>query len=146
MFSSDKVACYTLSWYFIFRSEVVKFFRIRISHSSSFPFNLLRDVHGSPSEPAVTKCHAPTLPPMLIHHLNIAVITWSNFEAGIDVNGIIVGVTQIHSSIDIMNVSTGVNIAVVKLRGGGMRSCDAWFGVSVVGKAGAGVGFRRLMF
>jgi hypothetical protein len=142
MFSCDKIACCTLFWYF--RSEKEKLGRVSLSFY--FLFNFLGDVQGSPSEASVATCHAPTLPPMIIHHLNIAVITWSNFEAGIDVNGIIVGVTQIHSSIDIMNVSTGVNIAVVKLRGGGMRSCDAWFGVSVVGKAGAGVGFRRLMF
>ena len=83
---------------------------------------------------------------MLIHHLNIAVITWSNFEAGIDINGIITGVIDHNSSIDVVDVSTGVNVAVVKLRGGGVRGCDAWFGVSVVGMAGAGVGCRRLMF
>ena len=83
---------------------------------------------------------------MLIHHLNINVVARSNFEAGIDIDGIIMGVIEHNPSIDVVNVSTAVNIAVVKLMGGGVRSCDAWFGVSVVGMAGAGVGFRRLMF
>ncbi len=141
MFSCDKIACCTLFWCF---SEKEKLGRVSLSFY--FLFNFLGDVQGSPSEASVAKCHAPTLPPMTIHHLNIAVITWSNFEASIDVNGIIVHVTQIHSSFDIMNVGAGVNIAVVKRRGGGVTSCVAWFGVSVVGKAGAGVGFRRLMF
>jgi hypothetical protein len=52
---------------------------------------------------------------VLIHHLNIDVVARSNFEAGIDINGIIMGVIDQNSPIDVVNVSTGVNIAVVKL-------------------------------
>ena len=63
---------------------------------------------------------------MLIHHLNIAVITWSNFEAGIDINGIITGVIDHNSSIDVVDVSTGVNVAVVMLREGGVRCVEHW--------------------
>ena len=65
---------------------------------SVFLFIFFGDVQCSPSETAVAECHAPTLPPMVNHHVNIAVITWSNFEAGININGIIVDVrhTLVH--------------------------------------------------
>ena len=122
MFSSDKVACDTLFWYI--RSEVEKLGRISLCFY--FLFNSLGDVQGSPSERAVTKCHTPTLPPMIIHHLNIAVITWSNFEAGIDVNGIITEVIDHNPSIDVVDVSTGVNVAVVMLREGSVRCVEHW--------------------
>ena len=142
MFSCDKIACCTLFWYF--RSEKEKLGRVSLSFY--FLFNFLRDVQGSPSERAVTKCHAPTLPPMIIHHLNIAVITWSNFEAGIDVNGIIIGVIDHNSSIDVVDVSAGVNVAVVKLREGSVRCVEHWARcLGVQSMVGAWYGFERLM-
>ncbi len=63
---------------------------------------------------------------MFIHHLNIAVITWSNFEAGIDINGIIMGVIELNASIDVVDVSTGVNVAVVMLREGSVGHFEHW--------------------
>ena len=143
MFSSDKVACDTLFWYI--RSEVEKLGRISLCFY--FLFNSLGDVQGSPSEPAVAKCHAPTLPSMFIHHLNIAVITWSNFEAGIDINGIIMGVIELNASIDVVDVSTGVNVAVVMLREGSVRHFEHWARCSgFQSLAGACDGFERLKF
>jgi len=55
---------------------------------------------------------------MLIHHPNIVVVTRSNFEVRININGPIFGVIDPDSSIDVVSVRAGVNVAVVKLGGG----------------------------
>ena len=50
-------------------------------------FNFLSEVYGRISEAAVAEDHAPTSPSMRIHHMNVGVVAWSNFETGINVNG-----------------------------------------------------------
>ncbi len=89
-------------------------------------FNLLGYVYGRISKPAVAEHHAPTSPSMRIHHMNIGVIAWSNFEAGINVNGIILAVIDFNPPTDVVNVSTGVNVVVVALSGNVARHCERW--------------------
>jgi hypothetical protein len=50
---------------------------------------------------------------MRVHHFNIAGVAWSNFKPGINVDGR----TAIRNdmSIDVVNVSTGVDEALVEL-------------------------------
>jgi hypothetical protein len=74
-----------------------------------FHFNLLCDVQGSPREATVAEYHAPTLPPVLIRHLNIGVVARRNFEAGIDINGIIMGLIDQNSPIEVTNAAKGTS-------------------------------------
>jgi hypothetical protein len=54
--------------------------------------------------------------PILLHE-SIGVIACSNFEAGVNINGRIIGVIDFHPRTDVVNASTGVNVVVVTLSG-----------------------------
>ncbi len=62
---------------------------------------------------ALAEYHVITSPRMRVHHFNIAGVAWSNFKPGINVDGR----TAIRNdmSIDVVNVSTGVDEALVEL-------------------------------
>ena len=57
---------------------------------------------------------------MRVRHLNIAGVAWSNFKPGINTNGRI-AIFNDSLSIDVVNVSAGVDEALVKLREVGVR-------------------------
>jgi hypothetical protein len=67
---------------------------------------------------SVAECQVPTSPRMRIHHFNIAGVAWSNFETGFNVNGCI-AISNYFTCIDVVNVSAGVNVAIVALMGAG---------------------------
>ena len=89
----------------------------------------MRGVHGNvdgrASHRAVAEYQHPTLPCVRIRSFNIAGLARSNFKAGVDIDGrraIIFNnpmknIGNLH--IDVENVSTGVNVALVNLRGEG---------------------------
>jgi hypothetical protein len=52
---------------------------------------------------------------MRVRHLNIAGVAWSNFKPGINTNGK-TAISNMLLSIDVMNLSAGVDDALVKLR------------------------------
>jgi hypothetical protein len=58
---------------------------------------------------------SPTSPRMRVRHFNIAGVAWSNFKPGIDINGRI-AIIEYNLSIDVVNVSAGVDKALVELR------------------------------
>jgi hypothetical protein len=72
------------------------------------------DVQGSASPPAVAEYQSRTSPHMHVGHFNIAGVAWSNFKPGINTNGGIAIYNYI-SSIDVVNVSAGVDEALVAL-------------------------------
>ena len=91
---------------------------------------LVRGVHGNvdgrASHRAVAEYQHPTLPCVRIRSFNIAGLARSNFKAGVDIDGrraIIFNnpmkPTIVTLHIDVENVSTGVNVALVNLRGEG---------------------------
>ena len=51
---------------------------------------------------------------MRVRHFNIAGVAWSNFKPGINTNGRI-AITNDSLSIDVVNVSAGVDEALVAL-------------------------------
>jgi hypothetical protein len=51
---------------------------------------------------------------MRVRHFNIAGVAWSNFKPGININGRIAIIT-VSLSIDVANVSAGVDEALVAL-------------------------------
>ncbi len=55
---------------------------------------------------------------MRVRHFNIAGVAWSNFKSGIDTNGRI-AIMNDSLSIDVMNVSGGVDEALIELQEGG---------------------------
>ena len=55
-----------------------------------------------------------TSPRMRVRHFNIAGVAWSNFKPGINTNGR-KAIKNVSPSIDVMNVSTGVDEALVAL-------------------------------
>ena len=60
---------------------------------------------------------------MRVRHFNIAGVAWSNFKPGIDINGR-TAILNDSLSIDVVNMSTGVDEALVPLQeggGGGVR-------------------------
>ena len=57
---------------------------------------------------------------MRVRHFNIAGVAWSNFKPGININGHIAFFHFI-TSIDVANVSAGVDEAIVKLREWGSK-------------------------
>jgi hypothetical protein len=58
---------------------------------------------------------------MRVRHFNIAGVAWSNFKPGINTNGG-TAISNESLSIDVMNVSGGVDEALVELQeGGGVR-------------------------
>jgi hypothetical protein len=57
---------------------------------------------------------------MRVHHFNIAGVAWSNLKPGIDINRRKAIINSI-PSIDVVNVSAGIHIAVVELKGEGVR-------------------------
>ena len=57
---------------------------------------------------------------MRVRHFNIAGVAWSNFKPGIDINGR-TAILNDSESIDVMNLSAGVDEALVKLREVGVR-------------------------
>ena len=75
----------------------------------------LVDVLGRPSHLAVAEYQGITSPRMRVRHFNIAGVAWSNFKPGIDINGRI-AIIEYNLSIDVVNVSAGVDKALVELR------------------------------
>ena len=73
---------------------------------------------------------------MRIRHFNIAGVAWSNFETGFNVNGCI-AISNYSPCIDVVNVSAGVNVAIVALRG---RGC--YLGTEARDYASMGCGAR----
>ena len=55
---------------------------------------------------------------MRVRHFNIAGVAWSNFKPGIDINGR-TAILNDSLSIDVVNMSTGVDEALVALQEGG---------------------------
>ncbi len=55
---------------------------------------------------------------MRVRHFNIAGVAWSNFKPGIDTNGR-PAILNFSLSIDVMNVSGGVDKALIELQEGG---------------------------
>ena len=55
---------------------------------------------------------------MRVRHFNIAGVAWSNFKPGINTNGRIAIIND-SLSIDVVNVSAGVDEALVELQEGG---------------------------
>ena len=92
----------------------------------------MRGVHGNvdgrASHRAVAEYQHPTLPCVRIRSFNIAGLARSNFKAGVDIDGRRAVTfnnpmkptgTIVTLHIDVVNVSTGVNVALVNLRGEG---------------------------
>ena len=75
---------------------------------------MLGDVRGRGSQRAVAEYQEITSPRMRVRHFNIAGVAWSNFKPGINTNGRIAIYNYI-SSIDVVNVSAGVDEALVAL-------------------------------
>ena len=64
---------------------------------------------------------------MRVRHFNIAGVAWSNFKPGINANGRL-AIMNVSQSIDVVNVSAGVDEALVELRelgGGGARGLNS---------------------
>jgi hypothetical protein len=86
------------------------------------------DAHRSGSPVAVAEHQGRTSPRMRVRHFDIAGVAWSNFKPGIYTN-VRKAIFNCISSIDIVNVSCSINIAIVALkegskgggRGGGVR-------------------------
>ena len=57
---------------------------------------------------------------MRVRHFNIAGVAWSNFKPRINTNGK-TAISNMLLSIDVMNLSAGVDEALVKLRDVGVR-------------------------
>ena len=74
----------------------------------------LVDVLGRPSHLAVAEYQGITSPRMRVRHFNIAGVAWSNFKPGINTNGRTAIFNDI-PSIDVVNVSAGVDEALVAL-------------------------------
>jgi hypothetical protein len=72
------------------------------------------DAQGRESPCAVAEYQAPTSPRMRVRHFNIAGVAWSNFKPGINTNGS-TDITNESLSIDVVNVSAGVDEALVAL-------------------------------
>ena len=72
------------------------------------------DAQGSVDLRAVTEYQAITLPRMRVGHFNIAGVAWSNFKPGINTNGR-TAIINVSLSIDVANVSAGVDEALVAL-------------------------------
>jgi hypothetical protein len=53
---------------------------------------------------------------MRVRHFNIAGVAWSNFKLGVNINGRN-AIEFVIKSIDVVNVSAGVDEALVALRG-----------------------------
>lgn len=51
---------------------------------------------------------------MRVRHFNIAGVAWSNFKPGINANGRL-AIMNVSQSIDVVNVSAGVDEALVAL-------------------------------
>ena len=83
---------------------------------------------------------------MRIHHFNIASVAWSNFKPGINTNGR-TAIFNDSLSIDVVNVSAGVDEALVELKGKGGRerreTLRAWG--AVFGGADGGCRLQRVM-
>ncbi len=90
----------------------------RISHAKIARYTLLRGFVGDPqgraSRRAVTEYQDTTSPHMRVRHFNIAGDAWSNFKPGINTNGRTT-IFNLSLSIDVVNVSAGVDEALVAL-------------------------------
>jgi hypothetical protein len=75
---------------------------------------VMGDVQGRASPPAVAEYQGRSSPHMRVGHFNIAGVAWSNFKPSINTNGSIAIYNYI-SSIDVVNVGTGVDEALVEL-------------------------------
>ncbi len=73
---------------------------------------------------AVAEYHKITSPMMRIRHFNIAGVAWSNFKPGIDINGRI-AIIQFTTTIDVVHVSTGVDVTIMDLWEGEARRLSA---------------------
>ena len=73
------------------------------------------EVQGRPSIRAVAEYQVITSPRMRVRHFNIAGVAWSNFKPGINTNGR-TAILNESLSIDVVNVSAGVDKALVDLR------------------------------
>jgi hypothetical protein len=71
------------------------------------------DRQGRPSLRAVAEYQAPTSPRMRVRHFNIAGVAWSNFKPGINTTA--TAIFNENLSIDVANVSAGVDEALVAL-------------------------------
>ena len=76
------------------------------------------DLQGRASPRAVAEYQAITSPRMRVRHFNIAGVAWSNFKPGINTNGRF-AIKNVSLSIDVVNVSTGVDEALMALKEGG---------------------------
>jgi hypothetical protein len=74
----------------------------------------LGDVQGRASPRAVVEYQVLTSPRMRVRHFNISGVTWSNFKPGINANGR-TAIFNESLSIDVVNVSAGVDEALVAL-------------------------------
>ncbi len=108
---------------------------------------------GCDSHRAVAEYHEITFPRMRVRHFNIAGVAWSNFKPGINTNGR-TAISNMILSIDVVNLTAGVDKAIVALRevgvklkreGGGGREVEAagcvhhvFAGRSVTSKDGNG--------
>jgi hypothetical protein len=72
-------------------------------------------VHGRVSKGAVAEYQGRTAPRMRVRHFNIAGVAWSNFKPGINVNGRTAILNVILVLLDVVNVSAGVDEALVAL-------------------------------
>jgi hypothetical protein len=71
-------------------------------------------MRGSPSQRAVAEYQGMTSPHMHVGHFNIAGVAWSNFKPGININRK-KAIRNESTSIDVANVGTGVDEALVVL-------------------------------
>ncbi len=60
---------------------------------------------------------------MRVRHFNIASVAWSNFKSGINTNGR-TAILNDGLSIDVANVSAGVDEALIELQAGGGQGRD----------------------
>ena len=90
----------------------------RISFAKVARYTLVSGVLGefqeTGSHRAVAEYEILTFPRMLVRHFNIAGVAWRNFKPGINTNGRTAIYDQI-LSIDVVNVSAGVDKALVDL-------------------------------
>jgi hypothetical protein len=80
------------------------------------------DVQGCVRHKAIAKHQAHRAPSIQICDLNIAGIAWGNFKIGINVNGCF-AVFNLIVTVDVVNVCSGIHVAVVMLKGRWVTHC-----------------------
>ena len=89
---------------------------IQLSKIAHYTFvrGVLGDEQGRGSIRAVAEYQIPPFPCMRVRNFNIAGVTWSNFKPRINANGR-TAISYDSLSIDVVNVSAGVDEAIVDL-------------------------------